>query len=226
MPVSLFKAVAAVTFIRQADADSLAKLDDLDDVFEYSVFRALANASLTTGALFQLVADSQVGESVAGYLAYLIQGRRIGPLNCDWVTTKFSVLAQSLAGVGLAEADVAAWLTRWDSHIEKACKDALKADVQLINVIIASDEKVLPNTRKGLLKQLTSEERTRDEWVQMISAGAKQHQAIVSAIVQKGISIPTIAAVGDALGCFRPQTDTDPKRCCQCRRWAAKQLQL
>lgn len=195
----LIKAVAAVTFIRQADADSLAQLDDLDDVFASSVFRALANASLTTGALFQLVSDPQVGESIAGYLAYLIQGRHIGTLNCDWVTTKFSVLAQALAGVGLAEADIAAWLTAWDVHIEKACRDALKADVQLINVIMASDEKVLPNTRQGLLNQLTSEELTRDEWVQMISAGAKQHQAILNGIVHIGVSIPTIPAVGDAL---------------------------
>lgn len=195
----LIKAVAAVTYIRQADADSLAKLDDLDEVFESPVFRALANASLTTGALFQLVADPQVGESVAGYLAYLIQGQRIGVLNCDWVTTKFSVLAQTLSDVGLAEADVAAWLTGWDIHIEKVCKDALKADVQLINVIMASDEKVLPNTRQGLLNQLTSEELARDEWVQMISAGAKQHQAILNGIVHIGVSIPTIPAVGDAL---------------------------
>lgn len=199
-PSPLTKAVAAVTFIRQADADSLAKLDDLDDVFESSVFRALANASLTTGALFQLIADPQVGKSVAGYLAYLIQGRRIDTLNCDWVTTKFSVLAQALAGVGLAEADVAAWLIGWDEHIErKACKDVLKADVQLINVIMTSDEKVLPFTRQGLLNQLTSEERTCDEWVQMISAGAKQHQAILDGVVRKGVSIPTIPAVGDAL---------------------------
>ncbi|MBX8603431.1 KAP family NTPase [Pseudomonas cichorii] len=195
----LIKAVAAVTFIRQSDADSLAQLDDLDNVFESSVFRALANASLTTGALFQLVADPQVGESIAGYLAYLIQGRRIGTLNCDWVTTKFSVLAQALAGVGLAEADIAAWLTAWDVHIEKACRDALKADVQLINVIMASDEKVLPSTRQGLLNQLTSNELARDEWVQMILAGAKQHQAILNGIVNIGVSIPTIPAVGDAL---------------------------
>ncbi|MGP5468806.1 P-loop NTPase fold protein [Pseudomonas helleri] len=195
----LIKAVAAVTFIRQADADSLAKLDDLDDVFESSVFRALANASLTTGALFQLVADPQVGESVAGYLAYLIQGRRIGTLNCDWVTAKFGVLVQALAGLGLAEADIAAWLIGWDAPIEKACNDALKADVQLINVIMASEEKVLPSTRQCLLNQLTSEERTRDEWVHMISAGAKQHQAILNGVVHIGVPVPTIPAVGDAL---------------------------
>ncbi|MFL9672932.1 P-loop NTPase fold protein [Pseudomonas marginalis] len=195
----LITAVAAVTFIRQADADSLAKLDDLDDVFESTIFRALSNASLTTGALFQLVADPQVGESVAKYLAYLIRGRRIGLLNCDWITTKFSVLAQALAGVGLAEADVAAWLTGWDVHIVKDCKDAIKVDVQLINVIMASDEKVLPNTREGLLSQLTSEERTREEWVQIISAGAKQHQAILNGVLRNGVSIPTIQAVGDAL---------------------------
>jgi hypothetical protein len=62
-----------------------------------------------------------------------------------------------------------------------------------------SDENVLPKTRGSVIKQLTSEERTRDEWVEIITAGAKQHQAIVDTIVQNGISIPTIAAVGDAL---------------------------
>ncbi|WP_122408796.1 P-loop NTPase fold protein [Pseudomonas viridiflava] len=195
----LIMAVAAVTYIRQADADSLAKLDDLDGVFESSVFRALANAALTTGALFQLVADPLVGESVAVYLAYLIREERIGTLNCDRVTTNFSVITQALAKVGLAEADVAAWVTAWDDHIAEASKDALKADVRLISVVMESDDNVLPNTRAGLLKQLTSEERTRDEWVQIISAGAKQHQAILDGIASNEEPIQSIAAVGDAL---------------------------
>ena len=121
---SLIKAVAAVTYIRQADADSLAKLDELDGVFESSVFRALANASLTTAALFQLLDDPQVGESVATYLAYLIQELRIGPLSCDKVTTKFTVITQALSKVGLAEADLAVWLTAWDVHIAEASKVA------------------------------------------------------------------------------------------------------
>ncbi|PYD04895.1 hypothetical protein DND90_13080 [Pseudomonas syringae pv. maculicola] len=195
----LIKAVAAVTYIRQADADSLAKLDDLDGVFESSVFRALANASLTTAALFQLVDDPQVGESVATYLAYLIQERRIGPLSCDRVTTKFSVITQELSKVGLAEADLAVWLTAWDVHIAEASKDALKADVRLISVVMEADENVLPKTRAGLLKQLTSEELTRDKWVQIISAGAKQHQAILNGIVSNEEPMQSIAAVGDAL---------------------------
>ncbi|OPA89655.1 hypothetical protein BFW86_14365 [Pseudomonas fluorescens] len=195
----LIKAVAVVTYIRQADADSLAKLDDLDGVFESSVFRALANASLTTAALFQLVDDPQVGESVATYLAYLIQERRIGLLSCDKVTTKFSVITQALSKVGLTEADVAAWLTAWDVHIVEASKDALKADARLISVVMEADEDVLPKTRAGLLKQLTSEERTRDEWVQIISTGAKQHQAILNGIVSNEVPVQSIAAVGDAL---------------------------
>lgn len=196
---SLIKAVAAVTYIRQADADSLAKLDELDGVFESSVFRALANASLTTAALFQLLDDPQVGESVATYLAYLIQERRIGPLSCDKVTTKFSVITQALSKVGLAEADLAVWLTAWDVHIAEASKDAMKADVRLISVVMEADENVLPKTRAGLLKQLTSEELTRDEWVQIISAGAKQHQAILNGIVSNEEPMQSIEAVGDAL---------------------------
>jgi len=195
----LIKAVAAVTYIRQADADSLAKLDDLDDVFESSVFRALANASLTTAALFQLIDDAQVGESVATYLAHLIQERRIGHLSSQMVATKFSVITQALSKVGLAEADFAAWLTAWDTYIAEATKDALKADVRLISVVMEADKTVLPKTREGLLKQLTSEERTCDEWVQTISAGAKQHQAILNGIVSNQEPIQSNAAVGDAL---------------------------
>lgn len=195
----LIKAVAAVTYIRQADADSLAKLDDLDGVFKSSVFRALANASLTTAALFQLVDDPQVGESVATYLAYLIQERRIGALSCDRVTTKFSVISQALSKVGLGEADLAVWLTAWDVHIAEASKNALKADVRLISVVMEADENVLPKTRAGLLKQLTSEELTRDEWVQIISAGAEQHQAILKGIVSNEEPMQSIAALGDAL---------------------------
>ncbi|QYX50465.1 KAP family NTPase [Pseudomonas sp. S07E 245] len=195
----LIKAVAAVTYIRQVDPDSLAELDDLDGVFESSVFRALANASLTTSALFQLVADSKVGESVAAYLAYLIREERIARLNCSWVTTNFSVITQALAKVGLSEAEIALWLIDWDDPIAEASKDALKADVRLINVVMEADENVLPKTREGLLKQLTSKERTCDEWVQTISAGAKQHQAILNGIVSNQEPIQSIAAVGDAL---------------------------
>ncbi|EFW87867.1 hypothetical protein ALP26_01246 [Pseudomonas savastanoi pv. glycinea] len=108
-------------------------------------------------------------------------------------------MTKSVTPFGVSELDVATWLTWWDVHIEKGCQDILNADAQLINVIMTSDENVLPKTRDSVIKQITSEERTGDEWVQIISGGAKQHQAIVSAIVQKGISVPTIAAVGDAL---------------------------
>lgn len=195
----LVKAVAAVTYIRQANADSLAKLDDLDGVFESSAFRALANASLTTAALFQLVDDPHVGESVATYLAYLIQEQRIGSLNCDKVTTQFSVITQALSKAGLAEADVAAWLNPWDARIAEASKEALKADVRLITVVMEAEENLLPKTRAGLLEQLTSEKRNRDEWVQIISAGTKQHQAILNGIVSNEVPIQSMAAVSDAL---------------------------
>jgi len=109
------------------------------------------------------------------------------------------VITQALSKVGLAEANVAAWLTAWDVHIVEASKDALKADARLISVVMEADENVLPKTRAGLLKQLTSEERTRDEWVQIISTGAKQHQAILNGIVSNEVPVQSIAAVGDAL---------------------------
>lgn len=195
----LVKAVAAITYIRQADGDSLAKIDNLDGVFESSAFRALANATLTTAALFHLLPDEKVGDSISGFLAYLIKGKHIGTLQCSWVAANFSLLAKVVAPFGASEFDVATWLTGWDVHIEKCCQDVLTADVQLVSVVMASDENVLPKTRESLLKQLTSAERTREEWVQIISGGAEQHQAILTSIVQKGISVPTIAAVGDAL---------------------------
>lgn len=195
----LIKSVAAVTYIRQADADSLAKLDDLDNVFESSVFRSLANASLTTATLFQLLDDPQVGESVATYLAYLIRDDRIGTLHYIRMAAEFSVITQALSKVGLVEADVTAWLTAWDVHIEKAVKDVLKADVRLISVVMEADENVLPQTRAALLDQLTSEQLTHDEWVQIISTGAKQHLAILNGIVRNKVPIQSITAVGDAL---------------------------
>lgn len=195
----LIKAVAAVTYIRQADAEALAKLEDLGGIFGSSVFRALANATLKTSSLFELLPDEQVSESVGGFLAYLIRERRIGPLQANWVAAHFSVLTNAVAPFGVSSLDVATWLTSWDAHIEKACQDVLKADDELISIVMDSDEKVLPKTREGLVKQVTSEQRTRDEWVQIIMAGAKQHLVIVDAVVQRGISIPTIAAVIDAL---------------------------
>jgi len=195
----LIKAVAAVTYIRQTDADALAKLEDLDGVFESSVFRALANATLQTASLFKLLANEQVGEPVGGFLAYLIRERRIGSLRCDWVAAHFRVLTNAVAPFEVSELDVAIWLTPWDVHIEKACRDVLKTDDQLIRIVMASDEKVLPKTREGLLKQVTIEERTCDEWVQLIMAGEKQYLSIVDAVMQRGISIPTIDAVNDAL---------------------------
>lgn len=194
----LIKAVAAVTYIRQTDAESLAKLEDLDGIFESSVFRAFANATLTTAALFQLLTDAQVGESIGGFLAHLIREERIGRLNSDWVAANFSVLTNVVAGFGLSELDVATWLAPWDVHIEKGCQDVLKADAQLINLILESDEDVLPKTQEGVIKQLTSEESTPEEWCQIISVAAKQHQTIIDTIVQKEISIPTITVVGDA----------------------------
>ncbi|EIU7172590.1 P-loop NTPase fold protein [Pseudomonas aeruginosa] len=192
-------AVAAVVYIRQGDAQSLASLEDLDDILKTSVFRSLANAVLTTASLFHLLNDEQVGDSIAGFLAYLIQGRHIGPLQCAWITANFSILTNSVAPFGVTELDVATWLTWWDVHIEKGCQDVLKADAQLVSVLLQSNEDVLPKTRETVIKQLTSGERTRDEWVQIISMAAKQHQVIIDTIVQKGISISTIAAVGDAL---------------------------
>lgn len=195
----LIKAVAAVTYIRQVDAEALAKLEDLDEIFESSVFLALANATLKTHSLFELLLDEQVSESVGRFLACLIREQRIGPLQCDWVAAHFSVLTSAVAPFGVSELDVATWLTSWDAHLENACQDALKADYELISIVMESDERVLPKTRDRLVKQVTSEERTRDEWVQIIIAGAKQHLAIVDAVVQRGLSIPTTAAVIDAL---------------------------
>jgi hypothetical protein len=195
----LIKAVAAVVYIRQADGAALAKLDDLDGVFESSIFRALANATLTTSALFQLLPHADVGESIGRFLADLIQNKRVGALHCKWVAEHFSVLTQAVASFGLSQMDVASWLTPWDVQINTDCQDVLKADAQLVSTVLGADEDILPKTRDDLLKQLTSEERTREEWIQIISVAAKQHQSIADTIVQKGISIPTIAVVGDAL---------------------------
>lgn len=72
-------------------------------------------------------------------------------------------------------------------------------DAGLISIVMESDETVLPKTRNALLKQITSEELTSEEWVQIVIEGAKQYLAIINAVVQKGISIPTSAAVIDAL---------------------------
>ncbi|WP_413043837.1 P-loop NTPase fold protein [Pseudomonas sp. YJ42] len=195
----LIKAVAAIIYIRKADAEALATLEDLDGIFESSVFRALANATLKASSLFELLPDKQVGESIGGFLAYLIRERRIGSLQSSWVTAHFSVLTNAVAPFGVGELEVATWLTSWDTHIEKACQDLLKADGEFIRIVMESDEKVLPITRDGLVKQATSEERTCDDWVQIIMGGAKQHLAVVEAVVNRGISIPTIAAVIDAL---------------------------
>jgi len=195
----LIKAVAAITYIRQTDAEALAKLDDLEGVIESSVFRALANATLKTGALFELLPDEDVGDSVSSFLAYLVQERRIGALQYGWVVANFSVLIKALAPFGVSESDVATWLTRWDTVVEKGCQDILKADASLIGVVVHAGETVLPVTRAGVLKQITSEERTRDEWVQIISVGAKQHLVLIDAIVEKRLPIPTVAAVIDAL---------------------------
>src|SRR5690606_9883452 len=129
----------------------------------------------------------------------LIRERRIGSLRCDWVAAHFRVLTNAVAPFEVSELDVAIWMTPWDVHIEKACRDVLKTDDQLIRIVMASDEKVLPKTREGLLKQVTIEERTCEEWVQLIMAGEKQYLSIVDAVMQRGISIPTIDAVNDAL---------------------------
>lgn len=195
----LIKAVAAITYIRQADAEALAKLQDLDGIIESDVFRALANATLKTGALFELLLNEEVGDSISCFLAHLIKERRIGTLNHSWVVANFSVLTKAIEPFGVPVRDVATWLTPWDEYVKKNCQDILNADCQLISVIMESDETVLPKARLGIVEQITSAERTRDEWVQIISTGAKQHLVVIDAIVRKHISIPTIAAVIDAL---------------------------
>lgn len=195
----LVKALAAITYIRQADAEALSKVEDLDDVFESSVFRACANATLSTGALFKLLFDEQVGESIAKYVAYLVQESLIGSLQVKWVTAHFSALALSVKGYGVSEDQLLSWLGPWDSQVEKDSQNVLKADAQLIKLALGSGAKALPQTRIGAVNQLTNEERTRDEWIQIISVGATQHLTIVDTIVQEGIPIPTIAAVSDAL---------------------------
>ncbi len=195
----LVKAVAAITYIRQDDAEALAEIEELKDVLKSPVFRALANATLGTAALFELLSDEQVGEMVAGFLAYLIQEERIGALNCDWVAKNFSILAQALKPYEVAEDEILSWLTPWDSHIQKSCQDVVKADALLINRVLGPDMFSLPQTRDGVIEQLTREEMTTEEWAQVISKGAKQHLTIVETIVREQISIPSISAVSDAL---------------------------
>ncbi len=195
----LIKAVAAITYIRQADAEALAKIDDLECVLESPVFRALANATLSTAALFKLLSDEQVGESIAGFVAYLIQEKRIGALNCDWVAKHYSILALAVKPYELSEDEILSWLTPWDTSIQKNCQDVVKADALLINRLLGQDMRALPESREGVIEQLTSEEVTLEEWVQVISGGAKQHLTIVETVIREQIAIPTTSAVSDAL---------------------------
>ncbi|SDH71065.1 P-loop NTPase fold protein [Pseudomonas panipatensis] len=195
----LIKAVAVITYIRQGDAEALAKIEDLDGVLESPVFRAFANATLYTVSLFELLSDEQVGESIAGFVAYLIREKRIDRLNCDWVTKHFSDLAQAVKPYVISEHELLSWLTPWDIAIRKSCQDIVKADVLLINCLLGPDIFALPKTRESLIGQLASEELTQEKWVQLISAGAKQHLSIVEAIVREQLSILSISAVSDAL---------------------------
>lgn len=196
---ALNKAVAAISYIRQADAESLSQLDDLDAVFESSVFRSLANASLTTKALFGLLSDEQVGYSIAGYFAYLVQEKLIVSLQCDWVTANFGLLNQALESFGLSQHDIVSWLHPWDESVVKYCQDVLKADALLISCVLGLDDDLLPKVRDTVIRQLTNESRTKEEWVQIITTSAKQHLTIINEIVQEHIVIETIPAVSDAL---------------------------
>jgi ABC-type multidrug transport system fused ATPase/permease subunit len=198
-PSPLTKAVAAITYIRQADTDALAALGDLDGIIETTIFRSLANATLTTSALFGLLADEQVSDPIAGYLAYLIKGNRIGPLSCEWLAKHFNVLTLAVEAFGLSDAELMTWLTPWDIHIEKSCQNVLNVDPLLIDRLLAPGSVALPKTRDSVISQLTSAERTQHDWAEIILKGAKQHYAIVDSIVREGLPLASISRISDAL---------------------------
>jgi hypothetical protein len=195
----LIKAVAAITYIRRTDADALAEIEGLDDVLQSSVFRSLANAVVITFYLFKLLPDKLVGKSIAKFLAYLIQEKRIASLHCDWVVNNFTTLVQTVKPHGLSESELLSWLTAWDTHIQDNCQDVVKVDEQFVDLILSPDILELPQTREVMLEQLTNTEMTKDRWVQIILDGAKQHVSIIEALVRENISIPTISAMSDAL---------------------------
>lgn len=192
-------AVAAVTYIRSANGESLSKIKSLDTVLESPVYRSLANATLSTSMLFKLLSDEHAGGSIARFVAYLIQEKRIGSLSCDWVSKHFSILAQALKPYEISDDEILSWLNPWDIHIRKNCQDVVKADALLIDRLLSPGIIALSKTREGVTKQLTKSEITQEEWVGIISAGAEQHLSVIERITRDQIEIPTISAVSDAL---------------------------
>jgi hypothetical protein len=195
----LIKAVAAVTYIRQADAESLSLLEDLDGVLESEIFRSLGNALLSSKLLFALLTSEEVGSSIAGYLAYLVEGKKIGALQCDWIAKNFSALTEALEPYSLTEDEILEWLLPWDIHIEEHCRDILTADALLIDRVMESGAEALPKVRDSVIKSLTGGEMTQGSWVQIISGGSKQHLAVIRAIIRENLSIASTSAVSDAL---------------------------
>lgn len=195
----LIKAVAAVIYIREADVESLSQIEDLDGVLESEIFRSLGNAALSTKLLFALLTTEEVGSSIAGYLAHLVEGKKIGALQCDWVAKNFSALTEALEPYSLTEEEILEWLLPWDLHIEEHCRDMLTADALLIDRVMEPLAEALPKVRDSVVKSLTGDGMTQGDWVQIMSGGARQHLAVILAVVREKFSIVSRSAVTDAL---------------------------
>lgn len=207
----LAKAVAATIYIRAGNSQALATIEDLDDVFASPVFQALATATVTTSMLFNLLTDDDVGNSVAGVTAKLINENRIGKLSCNWVVPNFGTLTQALSQHGLSASDVAEWLNPWDSHIQKLCQDVLNTDTDFIERLLQPEMRALPKSREALVKLITKHEISQDDWVEIFSTGAEQYLAIIKAVVRDGTNIPTIHTARDALAAlFNSINDDSP----------------
>jgi hypothetical protein len=192
------KAVAAVVYIRQHDAESLSTLEGLEEVIETPLFRALGIATLTSDALFKMLQSGTV-DAIAKYLAYLILEKKIHSFSHAWVLRNFGTLADLVGEYGVDENGILTWLCAWDLRFENVGQHFGDLDGRLIEQVFSDSSCYLPTLKKSVFAFLASPERTQEEWSGMALDAKPLYKTVIRSFASAGEVIQTAMVLKAAL---------------------------
>ncbi|MGY3255152.1 hypothetical protein ACVWWS_003570 [Pseudomonas chlororaphis] len=192
------KAVAAIVYVRRKDSALLASIPDLETIVSSDLFRSLGNAVLQAMQILPLLL-TDVRDTMAPYVAYLIKERDIGRLQVSWMLGNFSVVVSAVEPHGVSKEDVLEWFESWDVHTEAEAKKPSAIDVAFLVLVFASEGKRFPIFKRSSFAFIDAVERTEEEWRQVITEALPQVTAIVTAMAEQGRPMTGASTIANAI---------------------------
>lgn len=172
-------AAVAALLLGAKKFSALAKVENIDNVVESSVFKLLFRSAPNSDVLLRGLDDPDAGWVVAKILAWAIEDEAIWRLDNTSISNGFTKVAVAVEPYGVSSRSLFEWLNDWQRHFKVDYALINKFDTEFVKELVSSSNEYFPVLKDGVRTYYGVDGCDEEGWEGIIVGESLNHGVLI-----------------------------------------------